>query len=116
MFVCFIMAKQKRSVATRLHDLNPILMNCVMSSQVYQSSQLMTFHLLFRNQLFWRLWKLQPSKNMIWKADLLLEQGQTRIYSLAVVGFYLKGETCFTHFLKFYALMALTRQIMKADH
>jgi hypothetical protein len=47
-------------------------------------------------------------RNMLGKTDSRLVQGKTRIYSLAVVGFYQKADTCSTLFPKLYALMALT--------
>ena len=55
-------------------------------------------------------------KKYAWESRLADSQGKTRIYSSAVVGFYQKADACSTLFSKLYALMALTRRTMKADH
>ena len=68
------------------------------------------------SQYLWRCRRLLLSRNMLWRADMLLEQGTTRIYLSPVVGFYQKDDNCFTLFPKLFVLMALTRQTMKADH
>ncbi len=55
-------------------------------------------------------------KKYAWESWLAVVQGKTRIYSLAVVGFYEKADACSMFSPKLYVLIALTRQTMKADH
>ncbi len=73
-------------------------------------------HLFMRSQYLWKWRRLLLLRNMLGKADSPLVQGKTRLYSLAVIGFYQKADACSTLFPKLYVLMARTRQTMKADH